>query len=60
MTIEEIRKNAPKGATGYFEHTKNYLKNKNGIWYVWFNRRWLRVKQMTYLFSIMDSIKPLH
>ena len=59
MTIEEIRKNAPSGATGYFEHTRNYLKNKNGTWYVWHLNKWLLVKQITYLNSIMDSIKPL-
>lgn len=59
MNIEEIRKNKPDGATGYFEHTKNYLKNKNGTWYVWYKSKWMLVKQMTYLYSIKDSIKPL-
>lgn len=60
MTIEEIRANAPKGATDYFQHTGNYLKNMNGTWFVWNDNRWLLVKQITYLCSIMDSIKPLN
>lgn len=59
MTPQQIKDNAPEGATGYFEHTKNYLKDTNGIWCVWVSHRWLRVKNITYLFSIKDSIKPL-
>lgn len=59
MNIDQIQANKPVGATHYFSHTKNYLKNTNGIWYVWNHCKWLRVKQMTYLFSIIDTLKPL-
>lgn len=59
MTEQEIRDGAPSGATGYFEHTKNYLKNRNGTWCVWVKGKWILVKQITYLNSIKDMIKPL-
>ena len=42
MTIEEIRKNAPNGATHYSLFTDTYYKECLGLVYVWNNSGWFR------------------
>lgn len=55
MTIEEIRANAPKGATGYATPMGRLVYIKDGPYgrKIWKNNRW-----MTFNFH-SPSIKPL-
>ena len=60
MSIEEIRKNAPDGATHYSYILKKYFQiNKNELWvygYMW--KYHSRIKHPRYI--IRNQIKPLH
>ena len=52
MTMEEIRKNAPSGATHYLESKKGILYVKNEM--IWFRDSWCFAT-----FSDKSKIKPL-
>ncbi|WFD61232.1 primase [Acinetobacter phage XC1] len=40
MNIDEIKRNAPEGATHYREYTGQYLKKIGTYWYLWRLNRW--------------------
>ena len=58
MTIEEIRKNAPEGATHYDE--QDYWKSKDGDFYIWLDsvKKWRRIFRFK-MFHDHLPIKPL-
>lgn len=58
MTIEEIRKNAPEGATHYDD--QDYWKTTDGNWYIWLDSRkqWRRIFRYQ-KFHDEFPIKPL-
>lgn len=64
MTIEEIRKNAPSGATGYYEsekYTVRYIRKTPKNYFYKTNNcsgRWWKVP-VTALRYIKDNYKPL-
>lgn len=64
MTIEEIRANAPYGATTYVENNElvYYLRFKNNRWEVFFNydshKGWGLANQYA-ITTHIDKLKPL-
>ena len=60
MNIEEVRKNAPSGAThSVVEHGNiDYIKHECGNWWVWQNGDWARLHPII-VNSYRDVIKPL-
>lgn len=46
MTLDEIRSNAPDGATHYTvdEFSVSYIKEKNGIIYAWVRGGWMKAQ----------------
>lgn len=54
MTIEEIRRNAPEGATHYREFTEQYLMNTQGKWYIFREGYWELTKR-----PFTHELKPL-
>ena len=60
MNIEEIRKNAPDGATHY-DRDYDYLRLKNGKWSVWnsFHEIWQPMNTPTEESIARFNIKPL-
>lgn len=60
MTIEEIRKNAPQGATHYNFNKENYFKKIDDEWHVyWIHKKyWVQVSEWV-VNEIIDQIKPL-
>lgn len=60
MNIEEIKNNAPDGAThAVSEHGNiDYLKHECGNWWVWQNKDWVRLHPIV-VKSYHDIIKPL-
>lgn len=40
MNIDEIKKNAPSGATHYDSNELDYLKLDNGKWFWWCDEKW--------------------
>lgn len=59
--IEEIKKNAPKGATHYSFKTNQYLRGENGDFDLWLNNRWaaITVEIDFYDIALHFNIKPL-
>lgn len=58
MTNDEIRKNAPDGATHYREYTGQYFKLVGsivGVWYVWRDGSWRDSINPRF-----TNLKPLH
>lgn len=49
MTLDEIRKNKPNGATyyAYLYDQLEYLKTINGLWYWWNGYSWLYCREKT-------------
>ena len=54
MTIEEIRKNAPDGATDYREYTNQYFMIKGDSWNVWDGMFWRKWQSSRFI-----NLKPL-
>lgn len=57
MTIEEIRKNAPDGATHYDTTDLDYLKLCNKEWYWWCDSKWYQAMISDCYYNA--NIKPL-
>lgn len=62
MTIEEIRKNAPKGATHYrqFSSSIRYVKYTGDIDYFWTNDGWVEFSVKNLPLDVVKKLKPLH
>lgn len=56
MTIEEIRKNAPEGATHY--RNKEFVKHECGNWYIFYKGNWNKIHPIVFS-EFKDEIKPL-
>jgi hypothetical protein len=64
MNIEEIRKNAPDGATHYCIYDEIcFYKNQDCGWFFWKLNKWLKIpKRWCYnpITNIDNELKPLH
>ena len=58
MTIEEIRKGAPDGATHYDE--QDYWKLKDSNWYIWLEscKKWRRIFRYQKFHDVLE-VKPI-
>ena len=58
MNLEEIRKNAPIGATHH--DSQDYWKFKDELWYIWLEscKTWMRIVRYE-SFHVLFEIKPL-
>ncbi|MCA4780295.1 hypothetical protein IF090_11735 [Acinetobacter towneri] len=60
MGIDEIRKNAPEGATHYSvdSNQTDYIKHEHGNWYVWYKDNWEKLHPIVFN-AYRSALKPL-